>query len=238
MKYTDPRLYVPLSCGALREGAEVFLLPQQAHYLGNVMRRKVGQTVRVFNGHDGEWCAKLIFIKRTEAVISLLHKVRPQKETRSLNLIFALLKREATELVIRMGTELGVTHFYPVITARTNQHRLNESRLTLIAQEASEQCERLDVPVIDDVQTLHSCLSEWPENILLAVALERQSERQEEETAIPQAAGLVVGPEGGFTEEEMTFLRKHRATTGISLGPRILRAETAVCAGLALLNVH
>ncbi|MDF7674874.1 16S rRNA (uracil(1498)-N(3))-methyltransferase [Acetobacteraceae bacterium ESL0709] len=236
MNHTDPRLYLSPDHAVFGEGAELSLMPQQAHYLGNVMRRKAGQTVRVFNGLDGEWEARLISLRRSEAVISLTRLLRSQTDTRPLELVFSLLKREATELVIRMGTELGVTRFHPVITARTNHHRLNEERLILIAQEAAEQCERLDIPVISPLQPLSDCLTIWPEQVLLFAALERQEHT--EDTRYEKAMGLIAGPEGGFTPDEMLFLRHHKAVRPLSLGPRILRAETAICAGLALLNTR
>ncbi|QHI95643.1 16S rRNA (uracil(1498)-N(3))-methyltransferase [Aristophania vespae] len=234
MNHTDPRLYILTDNMPFQKGAEISLSPQQAHYIGNVMRRKPGQNLRVFDGVNGEWLAKIEFVKRSQAVISLSHSLRPQLKTQGLELIFSLLKRDATELVIRMGTELGVTCFRPVISARTNNHKINSDRLMLIAQEASEQCERLDIPNIRPLEPLADLLVHWPSEKNLAVALERQSC----EPVVKNIAGLIIGPEGGFSPQEIDSFNKHKAIKGFSLGPRILRAETAVCAGLSILNTQ
>ncbi|KXV43828.1 16S rRNA (uracil(1498)-N(3))-methyltransferase [Gluconobacter roseus] len=231
MSRSDPRLYVPASETAFAEGQTIPLPPGQAHYLGNVMRQSVGSAVRVFNERDGEWAAEIAALKKDRGSVVLQRCERPPAPTQGVELLFAPLKRDATELVIRMGTELGVTRFRPVVTERTNTHRLNLERLSVIATEAAEQCERLDIPEILPPESLKVVLAAWPEDQALYAALERRPG----EVARPEAAALLIGPEGGFSETEVQTLRSHKAVHPLSLGPLVLRAETAVCAGLSRL---
>lgn len=229
----DPRLYCTADGSAWQDGQECSLSSGQAHYLGKVMRLQPDSNVRVFNGRDGEWLAQIIELKRHQGSIRLLAQQRKQEDTNGVELLFSPLKRDATELVIRMGTELGVTRFRPVLTARTNTHRLNYDRLLVIAQEASEQCERLDVPEIVPLEPLAAVLARWPARRRLAVALERKGKG----TAAPDSAALLIGPEGGFSDGEIRRLETHEAVCSFSLGGLVLRAETAVCAGLSQLDV-
>ncbi|MBA5727118.1 16S rRNA (uracil(1498)-N(3))-methyltransferase [Bombella sp. TMW2.1889] len=229
MSRTDPRLFVPDESSPWKEGGVISLSAGQAHYLGKVMRLQQGDGVVLFNGRDGEWQATLDEIGKNQAGVRLLSCLRPQQETEGVELLFAPLKRDATELVIRMGTEMGVTRFRPVLTARTNTHRLNLERLGLIAQEAAEQCERLDVPAIMPLEPLATVLARWPVRRRLAVALERRDGGE----APGHCDALLIGPEGGFSEEEVVRLSRHEAVQSFSLGPRILRADTAACAALA-----
>ena len=231
MSRADPRLYVPASATTLAEGPTIPLSPGQAHYLGNVMRQGVGSAVRVFNERDGEWAAEIAALKKDKGNLLLHRCERTPAPTQGVELLFAPLKRDATELVIRMGTELGVTRFRPVVTERTNTHRLNLERLSVIATEAAEQCERLDVPEILPPESLRVVLADWPDDRPLFAALER---RPGEDAAV-QSAALLIGPEGGFSEAEVELLRRHAAVHALSLGPLVLRAETAVCAGLSRL---
>jgi 16S rRNA (uracil1498-N3)-methyltransferase len=137
-------------------------------------------------------------------------------------------------LVVEKATELGVSRLLPVVTERTNTARLNPDRLTAIATEAAEQCERLTVPAIDPPQKLLSVLAAWPAARTLVAALERADAPRIQ--PVPGPAALLVGPEGGFTPAELDALRRHPLVVAASLGPRILRAETAAIVGLALLQ--
>lgn len=234
MTRMDPRLYCVADGPAWQEGHDVSLTGGQAHYLGKVMRLQPDHLVKLFNGRDGEWSAQIKELKRHSGAVRLLTQERPQQETDGVELLFSPLKRDATELVIRMGTELGVTRFRPVVTARTNTHRLNYERLSLIAQEAAEQCERLDVPDIMPMEPLAALLARWPARRPLSVALEREGEG----LASSDSEALLIGPEGGFSEEEIRRLTTHEAVRCFSLGALVLRAETAVCAGLSQLDVR
>jgi 16S rRNA (uracil1498-N3)-methyltransferase len=224
-----PRLWVQ---DALEPGASVPASEGQAHYLAGVMRLGVGDTVALFNGRDGEWRARIAAQSKRSASFTLLDQLRPQHPEPDLWLAFAPLKRDATDLLVRQATELGVSALLPVMTRRTNTARVNLDRLTAIAIEAAEQCERLTVPDIREPVTLDALLTEWPPERRLAAALERTGP-----APIPQHAGaLLVGPEGGFAPHEVDALRAARFMAPICLGPRVLRAETAAIAGLALLQ--
>ncbi|MBS1000792.1 16S rRNA (uracil(1498)-N(3))-methyltransferase [Acetobacter persici] len=237
-----PRLFIPLDAaeGAARAGTSCLLSPAQARYLGTVMRKKAGDPVRVFNAEMGEWLATLGEIRKDRGSLSLTEPLRPPSPRPELVLAFALLKRDATDMVLRMGTELGVTRFLPVITERTNTHRTNPERLEAIAMEAAEQCERLDIPTIAEPCPLASLLGAWPEEARLFTAMERAEDRGVTLHATLRDAragdGLLIGPEGGFSDTECRALLARPAITPISLGPLVLRADTAVAAGLALMG--
>ena len=219
----------------LDEGAELDATPGQAHYLGTVMRRAAGETLRLFNGCDGEWQARIIALRRDRARLAVERQLRPQSAEPDLWLAFAVLKRDATDLVVQKATELGASALLPVLTARTNAARVNAERLTAIATEAAEQCERLTVPRLGAPQRLPDLLAGWPAGRPLFAAVERAAAAPPL-APHPGPAGLLVGPEGGFSPGELDELARHAFVKGVSLGPRILRAETAAIVGLALLQ--
>jgi 16S rRNA (uracil1498-N3)-methyltransferase len=224
------RLHV---AATLAEGASIITTPAQAHYLGTVMRRGAGDEIVLFNGHDGEFNACIETVGRDRATLRIRQQMRAQREGPDLWLAFALLKRDATDLVVQKATELGASELRPVTTAHSNTHRMNADRLTTIAIEASEQSERLTVPILRPPEPLASLLGRWPRERRLFAAVERSTGQ------IPPVQGpraLLVGPEGGFAPAELDLLRAHAFVTPISLGPRVLRAETACIAGLALLQ--
>jgi 16S rRNA (uracil1498-N3)-methyltransferase len=226
------RLHV---AAALAEGGTVAVAPAQAHYLGDVMRRGPGDVVLLFNGRDGEFSARIETVQRHGASLCVEHRTRAQASELDLWLAFALLKRDATDLVVQKATELGVAALLPVLAERGNTHRMNTDRLTAIAIEAAEQCERLTVPELRAPRPLATLLSDWPLDRRLFAAIERSTARRiAAPTCGPRA--LLVGPEGGFSPAELDALRSHPFVTPASLGPRILRAETACIAGLALLQ--
>jgi 16S rRNA (uracil1498-N3)-methyltransferase len=229
---TIPRLYVP---AALAAGATIAATPAQAHYLTTVLRRGVNDPMHLFNGHDGEWQARIAEQRRDRLTLAVEQQLRPQEPEPDLWLVFAMLKRDATDLVVQKATELGASALWPVITERTNTARLNEARLTAIATEAAEQCERLTIPVLHAPRRLPDLLATWPPDRKLHAAIERSSAAKPPRPAKNPAA-LLVGPEGGFTPAEVDAMLRHPFVTAVSLGPRILRAETACVAGLALLQ--
>ncbi len=207
----------------------------QAHYLHNVMRRDAGDPVRVFNARDGEWLARVgQLLGKRGGVLWVERMLRPPAPEPDLWLAFAPLKRDATELVAQKATELGVAALMPVITARTNTPRVNTERLAAIATEAAEQCERLTVPRIEPPRPLHAVLAAWPAGRRLVVAAERREAAPIRPAAGP--AALLVGPEGGFTDRELDDLARRPFVEPATLGPRILRADTAAIVGLALLQ--
>lgn len=218
----------------LTAGAEIAATPAQAHYLATVMRRGVGESVRLFNAEAGEWRARVATIGRGAATLVAETLLRPPEAEPDVWLAFALLKRDATDLVVQKATELGVAALWPVRTQRTQAERMNPTRLLAIATEAAEQCERLSVPVLHPLRPLGALLDGWPADRVLSACLERAALPALQPS--PARAGLLVGPEGGFSPDETALLLAHPAVCPVSLGPRVLRAETACIVGLALLQ--
>jgi 16S rRNA (uracil1498-N3)-methyltransferase len=218
----------------LTAGTTIDATEGQAHYLGGVMRRSIGDTVHLFNGRDGEWEGRIASLSRGKATLAAETLLRPQAADSDLWLMFAVLKRDTTDLVVQKSTELGVSVLLPVFTERSNAGRVNLDRLRAIAIEAAEQSERLTVPAIRPARQLHDSLAEWPTERTLFVALERADVQPL--TGAAEPAGLLIGPEGGFGPRDHTAIDRCRFVRPVSLGPRILRAETAAIVGLALLQ--
>ncbi|HEV7157393.1 MAG TPA: 16S rRNA (uracil(1498)-N(3))-methyltransferase [Caulobacteraceae bacterium] len=220
----------------VQDGA-VFLGPQQTHYLANVMRARMDDEVLLFNGRDGEWLSSIVEISRRGAGLRLLGRHRPQAQGPDLDLLIAVVKRPRLETIIEKAAELGARRVRPVITARTNASQVNLERLHAIATEAAEQTGRLDVPQILEVARLAEVLAEWPGDRRLLFC----DEAGEAATALDALAGaerglwaILIGPEGGFTAEERLAARAVTGAVPVSLGPRILRADTAAIAALSL----
>jgi 16S rRNA (uracil1498-N3)-methyltransferase len=227
---TAARLFVEAE---LQAGSTVPLSAGQARYLGAVLRRGPGEAVVLFNGREGEWAARLTELRRDRGACEVERRLRPQAAEPDAWLLFAPLKRDATELVVEKATELGVSELRPMVTGRTNPRTLNLDRLDAIAIEAAEQCERLTVPRILAPVPLFEALAAWPDGRPLVAALERREAPPVRPARGP--AALLIGPEGGLTPAELDVLRRTPFIVPASLGPRILRAETAAIAGLALL---
>lgn len=230
----DIRLHLE---GGLAAGSALTLDAGPAHYLAKVMRCATGDRVRVFNERDGEWWATLGIGKRQVALAVETQYRPPIPETGPL-LAMALVKRQAFELVVEKATELGVSAIQPLITERSQADRLRQERLIAIAVEAAEQCERLSVPNMNRPVALDRWLQERSKDRILLAAIERSGAAGVPTLPSESAAAvdLVIGPEGGFSLSEVQLLAA--AGTPVSLGPRILRAETAAIAGLALLGAH
>lgn len=227
----NPRLFVEAE---LAEGALVPGLPGQGHFLGAVMRRATGDGVVLFNGRDGEFAATIAELKRDAvrfAVAARLHGFAPAP---AIRLVLAALKREAMEWSVEKATELGVAEIAPVLTSRSVSGRVNLDRLRLIAREAAEQSERLDVPLLREALPLPRLLDAW-DGVPLFAAAERHDAPHLARVAPPPPAALLVGPEGGFSRAELDDLARRAFVSRVTLGPRILRAETAAVAGLTFL---
>lgn len=226
--------------GGLAEGVQIALTAAQAHYLGGVMRRGRGDRLLVFNGADGEHLASIAELRRERCTLLVERQTRPQTAEPDLWLAFALLKRTPTELIVQKATELGVSALLPLFTTRTNADRTNLVRLRAIATEAAEQSERLCVPVVHPPCALNALLSGWPAERTLVACCERGADTPIRRRPVGEAGaaplGLLIGPEGGFTDAELDALRAHPFVEAATLGPRILRADTAAIIGLALLQ--
>lgn len=227
------RLYVtePLSAGTT-----IALGREQSHYLINVMRRAAGAPVDVFNGIDGEWRTTIDVADRKASVLDIQTQTRAQENAPDIWLLFAPLKKDRTDFVVEKATELGASKIVPVITARTQTNRVNRDRLAATAVEAAEQSRRLDVPDVDDAVQLDRLLDGWPEERML-IFLDETGGGQALGSIFQSNAGacaLLIGPEGGFAPEEIERLRALPFCCGADLGPRILRAETAAVAALAI----
>ncbi len=223
------RLFVT---GPLTAGREALLDRQEAHYLRHVMRQRIGAAIVLFNGRDGAWQARITALGPRGGGALPVEQLCGQKPEPGPWLAFAHLKRPASELVVQKATELGVERLLPVRTERSLAAAPNVARLAAIAKEAAEQSERLTCPEIAPAVHLPDLIAAWPAARRLFAAIERRS------LPFPKGGspcGLLVGPEGGFTEGELDLLARTPFVRPVSLGPRILRAETAAIAGLALI---
>ncbi len=227
------RLYIdgPLSAGQL-----VDLPSDQAHYVNNVMRLSVGDELALFNGQDGEWSARIIEARKKRCSLEVGTKTRGQDSSPDLWLVFAPIKKQRLDFIIEKATELGVSALKPVITRRTIVSKIRTDRLHAQAIEASEQCERLNIPQVDDAVSLPQLLNDWPSERRLFVLDERGGAEpilEAFQNTEPGPHAILTGPEGGFDPSELDLLRKNSFVTPISVGPRILRADTAALAAIS-----
>ena len=224
-----PRLFVRRTLG---QGAMVALDAAQANYLGNVMRLGVGAELLLFDGASGEWLAQISDAAKKRMTLTVERRTRDAETIPDVWLAFAPVKRAQTDWLVEKATELGVARLLPVLTRRTVAERVRLERLESIAIEAAEQCGRTLLPAIDEPVALKQLLGDRETARTLYFADERGGEPAIEAFK-PGPALIVVGPEGGFTDEERESVRAARNSVAISLGPRILRAETAALAALA-----
>jgi len=223
----------------LHEGAMPAGTARHAHYLGTVMRRGPGDAVALFNAGDGEFQAEIATLRKDRITFRVGARLRTPAPESGPWLVFAAVKREAMDLIAEKATELGAAVLQPVLAARSNVTRVGTERLRAIAIEAAEQCGRLSVPDLREPVPLPVLIGGWDAARSLVVA-------DESGTAPPLArvladAGsrplaLLIGPEGGFDPLELDGLRRRPFVLAAGLGPRILRAETAAIAGLALIQ--
>jgi 16S rRNA (uracil1498-N3)-methyltransferase len=244
------RLFVP---HPLSPEAELTPAPEQAHYLLHVMRLKAGDELLVFNGRDGEWRAAVSEADRRRCRLRVAGRERPQASTPDLELAVALVKRARLETIVEKAAELGCRRVRLVTTRRTNAERTNVARLQAIAVEASEQTGRLDVPEVCEPEKLERLLDGWNASRRLMFCDEAGDDPQAEwggregrarpalEALLPGPDGeesgpwaVLIGPEGGFDPAERARLRSMAYVTPVTLGPRILRADTAAIAALTL----
>lgn len=225
-----PRLFVRTPLAA---GASVELDQGQANYLGNVLRLGVGGEALLFNGADGEWLARIVDVGKKRMTLLAERAERAQEQPSALWLAFAPVKRSQTDWLVEKATELGVSRLLPLITQRTVVERVRLDRLESIAIEAAEQCNRTTVPAIDAPQPLGRFLQSREPSPTLYFADEHGGEPAASAFK-PGPAIILTGPEGGFTDDERSAIRAVNGAVPISLGPRILRAETAALAAAAV----
>jgi 16S rRNA (uracil1498-N3)-methyltransferase len=226
------RLYVDQNLAA---GQTVEAAPAQAHYLANVMRLKPGAELALFNGRDGEWRATLAEAGRKRATLAVEAQLRPQTAGPDLWLLFAPVKRAPVDFIAQKATELGVAALCPVMTRNTVAGRVNLERMRANAVEAAEQTGRLDVPRVDAPAALEARLADWPAGRRILWCDETGASPPVARALAGAAPGpwaVLTGPEGGFAPGELDLLRNSPIVTGVGLGPRVLRADTAALAAL------
>lgn len=228
------RLYVECS---LTADAEIRLGRDQAHYLANVMRLGPGDDAAVFNGRDGEWRAVVVSIGKREAVLATSERLREQSAPPDLHLLFAPVKKTRTDFIAEKATEMGVRAMRPVFTRFTNSERVNEDRLRAHAIEAAEQCGLLLAPEVAPAIRLDRLLDSWDAERRIMFCDEAAAPgaaSPELREAGPGPWAILIGPEGGFAPEERARLRSAPFAVPVSLGPRVLRADTAAVAAITL----
>jgi 16S rRNA (uracil1498-N3)-methyltransferase len=223
----------------LRENEEIELNSAQSHYLVHVLRQSVGSSLLVFDGKNGEWIAKITQIKRSSCSVRITDKVREQSSQQDLHYLFAPLKQARLDYTIQKAVEMGVSELQPVITAHTMVQRMNIERMHANAVEAAEQCGILSLPEIKPAVKLQTLLKTYDDERTIIFCDEKSSlssPTKELEKLKDRKIAVLVGPEGGFSEDEQRMLRSRSFIHPISLGPRIMRADTAAVAVLALVN--
>lgn len=225
-----PRLFVGQE---LAEGQTLTLEGNPANYLASVLRLGPGAEVKLFDDRTGEWLARVAEAGRKQVSLAVAERLRPREDVPDLWLLFAPLKRSQTDWLVEKATELGAARLVPVLTQRTVAERVRVDRLRTIAIEAAEQCDRTALPELAEPIKLAALLSGWAAERILIFADEAGGAPLAQ-AAAPAPAAILIGPEGGFTDAERTLIRACAAARPVSLGPRILRAETAAVAALSL----
>ncbi len=227
------RLYVTQP---LYEDASLAASAAQAAFLRQTLRCRGGECVALFNGKDGEWIAQLQVEGKRDVMLAVKTRRAEQYATPDIWLVFAPVKNEKIDFLARRAVELGVSALIPVMTQRTIVTRVNEERLHANAIEAAEQCGRMDVPHIHEPQKLVTVLSEWPKDRVL-IHCDEAGDAPSVRALMPVlkegAYGVLIGPEGGFSDEERQWIRGLPYARAVHMGPRILRAETAALTALA-----
>jgi 16S rRNA (uracil1498-N3)-methyltransferase len=226
--HSTPRLFVDQ---VLAEGQEVHVAGPQAHYLLNVMRLKDGAPVKLFDDRSGEYLATVSSIGKRDLLLTLEARLRKREAAPDLWLCQALVKKDRLDWIAEKACELGIARFQPLLTARCVVDKVKEDRLRAQMIEAAEQCERTALPEIAPLMTLEGLLKEWPEERTLYFCDERGGEPF---APAPGPAAILIGPEGGFADAENAAIRNHPSARAVSLGPRILRADTAAVAAISV----
>jgi 16S rRNA (uracil1498-N3)-methyltransferase len=237
--FRTPRLYLD---APLQPGASITLDPPQANYLGNVLRLDAGASVLVFNGRDGEWRGELARTGKRSLALRMVERTRSQTAALNLHYLFAPLKHARLDYMVQKAVEMGASRLQPVLTRHAQVARINLERMRANAIEAAEQCGILTLPEIDAPLGFEAMVAARDPARLL-VFCDEDAEVQDPLAALAAAApdraggiAVLVGPEGGFADDERAALLKLPNTVRLALGPRILRADTAAVAALALVG--
>ncbi|MBL4740798.1 MAG: 16S rRNA (uracil(1498)-N(3))-methyltransferase [Sneathiella sp.] len=224
----------------LTKDGGVVLDKPQVHYVGTVMRQGVGDSLLLFNGRDGEWIGQIQEIKKNLALVHLTEQTRTQTAGPDIQLLFAPIKKTQNAIIIQKATELGVSQITPVQTLRTNSDKIRKDRMQLQVIEAAEQSERLSIPEISNPVKLNTALGQLDKDRILIFCHERLAEGKAlsvlQNLTGHKKFAVLIGPEGGFSDEERIKILSCDQAHAISLGPRVLRAETAVISALSLLQ--
>ena len=236
--FTAQRLFVD---APLASGARIALSREQANYLLNVLRLAAGDSVIIFNGMDGEWRAEVADTGRKAASLDVVEALRAQQAGPDIHYLFAPLKHARLDYMVQKAVEMGAARLRPVLTRRTQAQRVNLERMRANVIEAAEQCGILTLADIEEPLPLEKALAQWPQDRLL-VFCDEDAAMADPVAAIRHRAApgapiaVLIGPEGGFDPAERAQLMRMEQTLAISLGPRILRADTAAVAALALVQ--
>ncbi|NML06982.1 16S rRNA (uracil(1498)-N(3))-methyltransferase [Sphingomonas sp. G-3-2-10] len=229
---STPRLFVE---GELAQGQQIRIDGGQAHYLVSVMRMKIGDPVKLFDDRTGEWLGVAAHVGKRDLILDITQQLREREAVPDLWLCAAPIKKGRIDWVAEKACELGVDRLRPVLTRRSVVDKLNLERLRSHMIEAAEQCGRTALPSLDEPVKLTAFLRDWPEDRALFFADEAGGlPAAEAMRARPGPAAILIGPEGGFDDAERDAIRAHPQAVGIALGPRILRAETAAAAAVAV----
>ena len=237
LDFRAPRLFVD---AALREGERIALERNQSNYLGNVLRLSAGENILVFNGRDGEWQAQIEGRKRPDR-LSILARTRPQDRLPDIAYVFAPLKHARLDYMVQKAVEMGASALQPVLTRHTQVSRVNVERMRANVIEAAEQCSILSLAAVAEPVALDRFLDRRETSRLLvfcdeAADIGNPIEALQQGLTATAGIDVLIGPEGGFAEEERALLLRQPRTLRLSLGPRILRADTAGVAALALVQ--
>jgi 16S rRNA (uracil1498-N3)-methyltransferase len=234
--FTSQRLFIDANLGA---GFDISCTPEQANYLRSVLRMADGSSMLVFNGRDGEWRASLHHKGKRDAALLIASQTRPQENGPDLWYIFAPLKRARLDYMVQKAVEMGASRLVPVITQQTVAERVNLDRMRSNVVEAAEQCGILSIPEVVEPVKLAVLLASWPAERSL-VFCDEAADQKNPLTVLralsTTPAAVLIGPEGGFSESERAQIIAKPFAHAISLGPRIMRADTAAVAALALVS--
>ncbi len=230
-----PRLYVDADIFA---GATLCLSARVAHYLRTVLRLHLGAEVFLFNAQHGQFIAKITALNKSQVDFAVGRCVREPYMGADITLLCSVIQKDAFRFVIEKGTELGVRSFQPIITAHTNAPKIRLDKVREYALHATQQCERLDIPQIHDAEKMSTAMRRWRMDIPIVHACERGGQQIPEiaDTIAHCPFAVLTGPEGGFSPEEHAWLAQQPHIHAVSLGPRLMRAETAVVAALSALQ--